>query len=127
MRSPSSTGRGGGADDDFAFYYSFFQDASPDQAVVAMPNNRRRKRGGDGDKDASAAPPMPATGNNARKRSIATIITSLAALDAEGHADTARAADASRRQLALLESKADDKSQAMMDYFAKMEGSFDAD
>ena len=31
-----------------------------------------------------------------------------------------------RRELALLESNADHKSQAMMDYYAKMEGSFDA-
>lgn len=135
MRSPSSarpsSGGGAAADDDFAFYYSFFQDAaaaSPlalDGPVVAaaMPNNRRRKRGGDDD---SAAAPIK-DGSNGRKRSIATIITSLAALEAEGHADSAGAADASRRELALLESNADNKSQAMMDYFAKMEGSFDAD
>uniref|UniRef100_A0ACD5VW84 Uncharacterized protein n=1 Tax=Avena sativa TaxID=4498 RepID=A0ACD5VW84_AVESA len=132
MRSPSSarpsSGVGGGpaggvgGDDDFAFYYSFFQDAasaSPlalalDEAVAAMPNNRRRKRGGD-----AAAP-----NKDGRKRSIAKIITSLAALEAEGHADSAAA---SRRELALLESNADNKSHAIMEYYAKMEGSFDAD
>ncbi|KAM0874196.1 hypothetical protein ACQ4PT_037579 [Festuca glaucescens] len=131
MRSPSSarpsTGVGGPAgDDDFAFYYSFFQDAaSPlalDEATLAaaMPNNRRKKRGGDDNADGP-------DGDTGRKRSIAKIITSLAALEAEGHADSAGAADASRRELALLESNADSKSQAMMDYYAKMEGSFDAD
>jgi phage gp36-like protein len=36
------------------------------------------------------------------------------------------AADASRRKLVLLESNADTKSRAMMDYYAKMESSFDA-
>ncbi|KAK1665314.1 hypothetical protein QYE76_053473 [Lolium multiflorum] len=133
MRSPSTarptTGLGGPAtDDDFAFYYSFFQDAaaaspSPlalDQTLAAaMPNTRRRKRD-----DAAAGAPNNQDDGPERKRSIAKIITSLAALDAEGHADSA---DASRRELALLESNADSKSQAMMDYYAKIEGSFDAD
>ena len=137
MRSPTSarptSGVGGAAaaDDDFAFYYSFFQDpasASPlalDQAAVdaiAMPNNSNRRRKRAGGEDPAADP--AANNNNGRKRSIAKIITSLAALDAEAHADSA---DASRRELALLESNADTKSQAMMDYYAKMEGSFDAD
>ncbi|XP_047072145.1 protein ANTAGONIST OF LIKE HETEROCHROMATIN PROTEIN 1-like [Lolium rigidum] len=137
MRSPSTarptTGLGGPAglatDDDFAFYYSFFQDAaaaSPlaldETLAAAMPNTRRRKRGAD-----DAAAPNSQDDGPERKRSIAKIITSLAALDAEGHADSAGAADASRRELALLESNADSKSQAMMDYYAKMEGSFHAD
>ncbi|KAL5227510.1 hypothetical protein ABZP36_015775 [Zizania latifolia] len=135
---PSSSGGGGGGDDDYAFYYSFFQDAagaaSPlavESAAAAMTNGggRRRKRAGDGD-DGGAAPrkegPGEGEGGNGKKRSIAKILTSLAALDAEDHSDRAGAADASRRELALLESNADNKSQAMMDYYAKMEGSFDA-
>lgn len=140
MRSPSSAPRpssGGGigaADDDFAFYYSFFQDpnaaaASPlaldDALALAMP---RRKRGGDDDDDDRKDAHAPAgAGAGGRKRSIAKILTSLAAIEAEGHTDSAGAAGASRRELALLESNADHKSQAMMDYYAKMEGSFDAD
>ncbi|KAM0838175.1 hypothetical protein ACQ4PT_061155 [Festuca glaucescens] len=134
MRSPSSAcpstglaGPAGVGDDDFAFYYSFFQDAaaaSPlaldETLAAAMPNSRRRKRGG---ADDAAAAPNQDDGPE-RKRSIAKIITSLAA---EGHADSTGAADASRRELALLESNADSKSQAMMDYYAKMEGSFDAE
>lgn len=140
MRSPSTarptTGLGGPAglatDDDFAFYYSFFQDAaatSPlaldETLAAAMPNTRRRKRGAAD--DAAAGATNNQDDGPERKRSIAKIITSLAALDAEGHADSAGAADASRRELALLESNADSKSQAMMDYYAKMEGSFHAD
>ncbi|CAL4975628.1 unnamed protein product [Urochloa decumbens] len=141
MRSPSN-GRppstGGGAapapDDDFAFYYSFLQDAAadappsplalddPTSAVGAMTNGRRRKpRGPDGGDGEGAG----AAKKDGKKRSIARILTSLAALEAEEHADRAGAADASRRELALLESNADTRSHAMMDYYAKMEGSFD--
>lgn len=151
MRSPSN-GRppssGGGApatgaapapagDDDFAFYYSFLQEAAAPSplglddpsgnanAAGAMTNGRRRKpqRGAGEDEEGGAAAKKD---GNGKKRSIARILTSLAALDAEEHADRAGAADASRRELALLESNADTRSQAMMDYYAKMEGSFDA-
>lgn len=105
MRSPSSAPRpssGGGigaADDDFAFYYSFFQDpntaaASPlaldDALALAMP---RRKRGGDDDDDDRKDAHAPAgAGAGGRKRSIAKILTSLAAIEAEGHTDSAGAA-----------------------------------
>ncbi|OEL20762.1 hypothetical protein BAE44_0018220 [Dichanthelium oligosanthes] len=61
-----------------------------------------------------------------KKRSIARILTSLAALEAEEHTDRAGATDASKRELALLESSADTRSQVTLDYYAKMEGSFDA-
>jgi hypothetical protein len=151
MRSPSN-GRppssGGGApaagaapagDDDFAFYYSFLQDAAPlalddpggnaNANAAAMTNGRRRKpqQRGAGEEDGAAAAPAAAKKDgDGKKRSIARILTSLAALEAEEHADRAGAADASRRELALLESNADTRSQAMMDYYAKMEGSFDA-
>ncbi|KAF0916321.1 hypothetical protein E2562_005923 [Oryza meyeriana var. granulata] len=93
---------------------------------------RKRKRGGGDGADGGAASRKDGPGGgdgegaNGRKRSIAKILTSLAALEAEEHSDRAGAADASRRELALLESNADHKSQAMMDYYAKMEGSFDA-
>jgi hypothetical protein len=57
--------------------------------------------GGAGDESAGG-------GNSKKKRSIARILTSLAALEAEKHAG---AADASRRELALLESNADAKAE----------------
>ncbi|BAF05328.2 Os01g0582600 [Oryza sativa Japonica Group] len=145
MRSTSGarpSSGGGGGDDDYAFYYSFFQDAaaaaaSPlglDDAAAMTNGGRKRKRGGGGDGADGGAPAASrkdgpggdGEGGNGRKRSIAKILTSLAALEAEEHSDRAGAADASRRELALLESNADHKSQAMMDYYAKMEGSFDA-
>ncbi|CAL4949077.1 unnamed protein product [Urochloa decumbens] len=155
MRSPSngrppSTGGGAAAapapapDDDFAFYYSFLQDAAADApssplalddptagvpaaAAGAMTNGRRRKpRGPDGG-DGEGAGAAAAEKKGGKKRSIARILTSLVALEAEEHADRAGAAEASRRELALLESNADTRSHAMMDYYAKMEGSFDAD
>uniref|UniRef100_A0A0D9YAZ5 DDE Tnp4 domain-containing protein n=1 Tax=Oryza glumipatula TaxID=40148 RepID=A0A0D9YAZ5_9ORYZ len=145
MRSTSGarpSSGGGGGDDDYAFYYSFFQDAaaaaaSPlglDDAAAMTNGGRKRKRGGGGDGADGGAPAASrkdgpggdGEGGNGRKRSIAKILTSLAALEAEDHSDRAGAADASRRELALLESNADHKSQAMMDYYAKMEGSFDA-
>ncbi|CAO2190795.1 unnamed protein product [Urochloa humidicola] len=151
-RPPSSGGGAAAAappapagDDDFAFYYSFLQDAaaaappSPlaladpnPAAAAAMTNGRRRKpRGpgaGDAEESGGAAGPAAtaAVKKDGKKRSITRILTSLAALEAEEHADRAGAADASRRELALLESNADTRSHAMMDYYAKMEGSFDA-
>ncbi|TVU34240.1 hypothetical protein EJB05_16071, partial [Eragrostis curvula] len=138
MRSPSN-GRppasGGAGDDDFAFYYSFLQDAAPAPldivdaaaAAAAMTNGggRKRKQAGD-EQDAVAAGAAGGKKDGGKKRSIARILTSLVALEAEEHADRAGAADASRRELALLESNADARSQAMTDYYAKMEGSFDA-
>jgi len=153
MRSPSN-GRppsaGGGApaaaaadDDDFAFYCSFLQDAAPASATsplalaldldlddpnptaAGMTNGRRRKQRGAADESGAAAGEEVEEGvkKEGKKRSIAKLLTSLAALEAEEHADRA---DASRRELALLESNADTRSQAMMDYYAKMESSFDA-
>ncbi|XP_039810983.1 protein ALP1-like [Panicum virgatum] len=138
---PPSSGRGGGGagaaageaagDDDLAFYYSFLQDAAavpPPLALddpAAMTNGRRRKPRGPesaGGEEEGAAPATAAK-KDGKKRSIARILTSLAALEAEEHADRA---GASGRELALLESNADARSQAMMDYYAKMEGSFDA-
>ena len=88
-------------------YYSFQEAASPlalDQAAVdAMPNNNRRmKRDGGDDPAVDSA---IAGNNNGRKRSIAKIITSLAALDAEVHAD-GTADDASCRELADADSEA---------------------
>jgi hypothetical protein len=44
----------------------------------------------------------------------------------EEHVDRASAADTSRRELALLESNVGMRSEAMMNFFAKMESSFDA-
>ena len=154
MRSPSN-GRppsaGGGApaaaaadDDDFAFYCSFLQDAAPASATsplalaldldlddpnptaAGMTNGRRRKQRGAADESGAAAGEEEVEAEvkkEGKKRSIAKLLTSLAALEAEDHADRA---DASRRELALLESNADTRSQAMMDYYAKMESSFDA-
>ncbi|CAD6231123.1 unnamed protein product [Miscanthus lutarioriparius] len=149
MRSPSN-GRppsGGGAaaaagDDDFAFYCSFLQDTAAASvtsplalalddpnptatATVAMTNGRRRKQRG-ADDGGTAGEEEEEVKKKGKKRSIAKLLTSLAALEAEEHADRAGAADASRRELALLESNADTRSQAMMDYYAKMESSFDA-
>jgi len=92
---------------------------------AAMTNGRRRKPRGPesaGGEEEGAAPAAAAK-KDGKKRSIARILTSLAALEAEEHADRA---GASGRELALLESNADARSQAMMDYYAKMEGSFDA-
>ncbi|KAL6615453.1 hypothetical protein ACP70R_037723 [Stipagrostis hirtigluma subsp. patula] len=134
-RAPTSGGAAEAGDDDFAFYYSFLQDAASAapsplaldldlDAALAMPNARKRKqRGGDLEDGGDGA---KKDGGGGRKRSVAKILTSLAALEAEEHADRAGDADASRRELALLESHADQRSQAMMDYYAKMEGSFDA-
>jgi hypothetical protein len=108
MRSPSNcrapaSGAGGAAgagpaagDDDFAFYYSFLQDAD---AAAAMTNGGGRKR-----KQQQRGP----DGGDSKKRPIARILTSLAALEAEEHAG---AADASRRELAQLESNADAKAE----------------
>ncbi|CAO2203823.1 unnamed protein product [Urochloa humidicola] len=148
MRSPSNgrppSSDGGAAppapapDDDFAFYYSFLQDAAAPQSPLAlddapatatagaMTNGRRRKPRGPGAGDAGEGAGGAAAKKDGKKRSMARILTSLAALEAEEHADRAGAADASRRELALLESNADTRSHAMMDYYAKMEGSFDA-
>ncbi|GJM94083.1 hypothetical protein PR202_ga10697 [Eleusine coracana subsp. coracana] len=146
MRSPSNghapagggagPGAGAGAgDDDFAFYYSFLQDAAAPSldapAPAAMTNGGRKRkqlqRGPEaGDEDAAAAAAGGGGNNTKKKRSIANILTSLVALEAEEHADRAGAADASRRELALLESNADARSQATAEYFAKVEGSFDA-
>ncbi|XP_062213800.1 protein ALP1-like [Phragmites australis] len=134
-RAPTSGGGAAAGDDDFAFYYSFLQDAavpSPlafdaDAVAVAMPNGRRRKqRAGDGGGGGAGNDDDAGAKKDSRKRSIAKILTSLASLEAEEHAERAVAADASRRELALLESNADTKSQAMIDYHAKMEGSFNA-
>ena len=58
-------------------------------------------------------------------RSIAKVLTLLAALEAEEHAYRVGASDTSRRELALLESNVDTRLEAMMDYYAKMESSFD--
>jgi hypothetical protein len=44
----------------------------------------------------------------------------------EEHADRASAANTSRQEITLLESNANTKAQAMMDYYANMESSFDA-
>ncbi|KAL6881991.1 hypothetical protein ACP4OV_011463 [Aristida adscensionis] len=150
-RAPTTGGAAAAADDDFAFYYSFLQDASAapsplhlhldlDNAAAAaalppaMTNGRKRKQqpqrgdsgGGAGVEDGGGGGGAKKDGAGARKRSIAKILTSLVALEAEDHAEREGAADASRRELALLESNADHRSQAMMDYYAKMEGSFDA-
>ena len=152
MRSPSN-GRppsGGGAaaaagDDDFAFYCSFLQDTAAASvtsplalalddpnptatATVAMTNGRRRKQRGaaDGGGAAGEDDDEEEVKKEGKKRSIAKLLTSLAALEAEEHADRAGAADASRRELALLESNVNTRSEAMMYYYAKMESSFDA-
>ncbi|CAD6238155.1 unnamed protein product [Miscanthus lutarioriparius] len=152
MRSPSngrppSGGGGAGAaagsagDDDFAFYFSFLQDTAaasvtsplafalddPNANAAGMTNGRRRKQRGAADGGGAAGEDEEEeVKKEGKKRSIAKLLTSLAALEAEEHADRAGAADASRRELALLESNADTRSQAMMDYYAKMESSFDA-
>jgi hypothetical protein len=149
-RPPSGGGGGAAAgagaaagDDDFAFYCSYLQDAdaaaasatstlalavddpNPNPSAAGMTNGRRRKQRGAEDAGAAGEGEEEAK-KDGKKRSIAKLLTSLAALEAEEHADRAGAADASRRELALLESNADTRSQATMDYYAKMESSFDA-
>jgi hypothetical protein len=88
-RAPASSGGGGSAaagagDDDFALYYSFLQDAAPTLDADAMTNRGGRKRKqqqklGAGDEDARAG----VGDGGKKKRSVARILTTLAALDAE--------------------------------------------
>ncbi|KAK8958341.1 hypothetical protein KSP40_PGU000964 [Platanthera guangdongensis] len=105
-------------EDDYSYYYTFFQDAIPGALPSSpvppemLPHRRRRRRSDDSD---------PALGNRRKKkRSIARLITSLVALDAQEESDRRESED----DISLLRVNHDKKAAALLDYYSRLQGHY---
>ncbi|XP_020105726.1 protein ALP1-like [Ananas comosus] len=139
-------------EDDFAYYYSILQDPPPPplssaasplfaSADTAMPKRRKRigdeNSGGggeggaadDGNKVDSRKRKNSSGGGGSnhsnKKRSIAKLLTSIAALDAQDESDRRESDESARRDLSLLESNHHQKTAAMLDYYSRLRDHFD--
>ncbi|KAJ6815883.1 putative nuclease HARBI1 [Iris pallida] len=108
MRSPPDSA----ADDDFSLYCTFFQDREHEAPPNPMPPRKRQRT----DADADAKAP--------KTKSMARILTSIVALDAEEDLDRRSSADASRRDLSLLRSNHRSAAKAMLDYYSHLQNHY---
>ncbi|XP_008809298.2 protein ALP1-like [Phoenix dactylifera] len=122
-------------EDDFSFYFSSLQDAPASfppssSPSVDMAKKRRRRDGGDeggGDDGGGGGEEDEENKNNnnkKKKRSIAKLLTSLAVLDAQEESDRRASDEAARRDLSLLQANHRRKSQAMLEYYSRLQDHF---
>ncbi|KAF3335429.1 nuclease HARBI1 [Carex littledalei] len=141
MRTPSGNNdtTASFTDDVFSYYISLLDSNSNSTELSPLPPfsdsmPRRKHRTTDED---SNPDPNPSTNPNSnpvadnqgkkknKKRSIARLLTSLAALDAQDESDRHDTDESGRRDLSLLESNHQQKTEAMLDYYSSMEEHFD--
>ncbi|XP_010938097.2 protein ALP1-like [Elaeis guineensis] len=121
-------------EDDFSFYLSAFQDAPasfpPSSSPSAdMAKERRRRDGGDegGGDDAGGGgeeDEEKKKKKKKKKRTIARLLTSIAVLDAQEESDRRASDEAARRDLSLLQANHRRKSQAMLEYYSRLQDHF---
>ncbi|KAJ4821035.1 nuclease [Rhynchospora pubera] len=137
MRTPSANNLtpASFSEDDFSYYFSLFQYSNstdlPTSFSDSMPKRKRRVS----DEDCNSDPNIcvdPASNQVSdtlgkkknKKRSIARLLTSLAALDAQEESDRRGTDESERRDLSLLESNHQQKTEAMLDYYSSMQDQF---
>ncbi|KAG0485046.1 hypothetical protein HPP92_009125 [Vanilla planifolia] len=104
-------------EDDFSYYYTFFQDSVPSDLPDMLPLHRRRCRPTD--------EPDAASGNchRKKKRKIARILTSLAALDSPDESDRRE----SEEDLSRLRANNDKKAAVMLEYYSRLQDHYYSD
>ncbi|KAJ3671139.1 hypothetical protein LUZ60_008565 [Juncus effusus] len=137
MKTPSNPSF---TEDDLSFYFSLFQESnsnntnnpgSPPLLSFSDPMPKRKRRLD------NASNPIPSpegiadpdsasnTGNlgkrKNKKRSIARLLTSLAALDAQEDSDRRESDESERNNLSLLESNHQQKTESMLEYYSTMQ------
>lgn len=99
----TTTSNSAAAGDDYSFYFSLLQSGD-----MPLPAKRRK----------------PNNSNSKKKRSIAKLLTSLAALEAQDASDRRDSDEASRRDLSLLRANLQQQSTAMTDYYSQLQASY---
>ncbi|KAJ6814874.1 putative nuclease HARBI1 [Iris pallida] len=112
--------------DDYSFYYTFFQDQQQqEQPNNAMPPRKRQRAdtNKDTDTDTDTTPPKKNIKNKKKKnsKSMARILTSIVALEAEGDLDRRSADEASLRDLSLLRTNHRSAAEAMLEHYSRLQ------